>query len=559
MPSDQDKEQQEYEARLQRRLQVLKKQFEAGKIHLAPGLKVEDSLKAVRLLPEGSVDLNTVDGLVRSMALAAAFFHDREELKKIASLAEIQNSYFEFIEGNFGHFYKAMLEKGLTPHDIGMSLSRREETIGELTKNLQDFLNAISEFWKNSGDIVHAHVEDMHNPLKAVYGGDLFPTHNQNIASKCGIYTDTIILPCPFLRSLELFKRWSPEKQAYYLLKHGLNLLQYKELACAEIDPPILAIVPDYTLLEKDERDFVARISEQDAIKHSERIFGRRFSSIDELKDFATALDTTEKVLSEIKDGSRVLFDTEWPRNPAEQIKLAIGHEGAELLKTKHPGIIVASQAFGRMGTSNELLIKAGRLRGTPVLDAPTSWQYLAWKLEYDADRKSEVDEVAHLHILRGLNSLSEREMTWLGKVPPAALIEIRKAGAIEEIRGALSAGIQDIVSSNPSNFHRTTDKVFDNLEKAFEEHRRKADDLRNKKWKFAGSDIGSWFVVGSLAITAAATGLPVWGLAAIAADQMLDAPKLKDIPKSIRDLAKESGELNRSPLGMLFKISEKT
>ena len=57
---------------MQRRLQILKKQFEAGKVKFAEGLQVIDSLKAVRYAPDGSVDLSTVDGLVRSMALAVA-------------------------------------------------------------------------------------------------------------------------------------------------------------------------------------------------------------------------------------------------------------------------------------------------------------------------------------------------------------------------------------------------------------------------------------------------------------------------------------------------------
>jgi hypothetical protein len=58
------------------------------------------------------------------------------------------------------------------------------------------------------------------------------------------------------------------------------------------------------------------------------------------------------------------------------------------------------------------------------------------------------------------------------------------------------------------------------------------------------------------LAVTAAATGYPVWALAAYAADQLLGAPRLKDIPESIRKLALESQKLKQSPVGLLFKYS---
>ncbi len=558
MDETNEQEKREYEERLQRRLQILKKQFEEGKIKIAEGLQVIDSLQAVHYAPDGTVDLDTVDGLVRSMALGAEFFHDREEMKNTISLSEIQNTYFTFLENNFGHFFKIMRQRELTPHDAGMALSRQNSTIEELTKNLPDFLNSIREFWESAGDVAHAHVEDMHTALKGVFGGDLFPSHSENIASKCGIYTDTIILPDPFMRSLDLFDRWDPEHQAYYLIKHALNLLQYKELACADVDPPIVVVIPDYTVLEEEEKQFTFKLGQNDALIHAGKVFGRTFESFDELIDYASHLDTLETLIPAISDRKRVLFDTEWEGGIEDHITRAMSDQHSQILGTKKPGIIVASQAAGRMSVSNELLIKARRLRGTPVIDAPTSWQYLAWKLEYDAEIKEREDNLNDLHVLRGLQSLSENEMEWLGKVPPDALVEIRKTGALDEIRSILGNGIEELTTANPSNFHRTSDQVFDNIHAAFERHKNSIEQLKSKQWKFAGSDIGSWFVVGSLAVTAAATGLPVWGLAAIAADQLLDAPKLKDIPDSIKELAKESKELNKSPVGILFKYGGK-
>ena len=147
MSDDQTDEKQAYEARFQRRLQILKKQFDAGKVRIAEGLQVIDSLKRVRYAPDGTVDLSTVDGLVRSMALAVEAMHDREEMKESASLAEIQTDYFDFLDKNFGHFFKIMVERGLTPHDAGVALSRTPSTVAELNRNLSDFLAAIEGYW----------------------------------------------------------------------------------------------------------------------------------------------------------------------------------------------------------------------------------------------------------------------------------------------------------------------------------------------------------------------------------------------------------------------------
>jgi hypothetical protein len=558
MSDDHPDERAAYEARLQRRLGILKKQFDADKVRIAEGLQVVESLKRVRCAPDGTVDLTTVDGLVRSMALAVEAMHDREEMKETATLAEIQSTYFGFLETNFGHFYKIMTERGMTPHDAGLALSRTPSTIAELNRNLKDFLQTIEEFWNSAGEIAIAHVEDMHESLKGEFGGDLFPSADENIASKCSLYTDTLVLPDPYLRSKHMFERLEDDKKAYYLIKHALNLLQYRDLARADVKPPIVVILPDVSALEEDEKKFFYRLGQDDAVLHGARVFGRHFASFEEMLDFCEHLDTVERAAAEIHEPGRVLFDTEWEGSLQEQLARASnGDLYSGLLGTKNPGVILASQALGRMSTSNELLVKARLLRGTPIIDAPTSWQYFVWKLEYDAAQAQALDGLQDLHTVRGLQTLATNEMRWLGRVPPAALIELRKTGALGEVRTILAKGVEELATANPTNFHRTSDLVFENIHAAFAEHQKNVEELASKEWRFAGSDIGSWVVVGSLAATAAATGTPAWGLAALAADQLLKAPKLRDIPKSIKDLADETSKLKRSPVGMLFKYSK--
>ncbi|SEJ44642.1 hypothetical protein SAMN04244579_04415 [Azotobacter beijerinckii] len=558
MSDEQADEKKAYEERLQRRLQILKKQLDAGKVHIAEGLQVIQSLKLVKYAPDGTIDLSTVDELVRSMALAVEAMHDREKMKETASLAEIQVEYFNFLDKNFGQFFNVMVERGLTPHEAGIALSRAPATVAELNRNLSDFLATIEGYWSEAGPIAIAHVEDMHDALKGVFGGDLFPSHEENIASKCSLYTDTLVLPDPFLRTKHMFERLGGERKAYYLIKHALNLLQYRDLACADVTPPIVVVLPDVSALEEEEKQFYYQLGQEDALIHGARVFGRRFETFEEMLEFCQHLDTIERAAAEVRDPRRVLFDTEWEGSLPEQLQRAAKTEAySGILGTASPGVILASQALGRMSTSNELLIKARRLRGTPIIDAPTSWQYFVWKLEYDSALAGEVDGLRDIHTVRGLQTLAANEMRWLGRVPPDALIEVRKSGALDEVRSILSRGVEELATVNPTNFHRTSDLVFDNIHAAFAEHQKNVDALAAKKWKFAGSDIGSWIVVGSLAATAAATGAPVWGLAALAADQLLKAPKLREIPKSIKDLVQETQQLKRSPVGLLFKYSK--
>jgi hypothetical protein len=547
-----------YEARLQRRLKILKEQFDAGKVRIAEGLQVVESLKRVRYAADGTVDLTTVDGLVRSMALAVEAMHDRAEMKKLASHAEIQREYFAFLHQNFGKYFSAMRDKGLTPHQAGIALSKTPAVVSQVARNGKDFLAAIEEFWKNVGPIAIAHVEDMHNALKGVFGGDLFPSSAENIASKSSLYLDTLILPDPYLRSRHIFERVDDERKTYYLAKHALNLLQYRDLACADVTPAIVVVLPDESALEDEEREFFLRLGKEDAVVHAGRIFGREFATFEELLEFCGELDTVERVVSEIRDSDRVLFDTEWTGSLSDQLTEAGEHEEySGLLGTSNPGVILAANALGRMSNSNELLIKASRLHGTPLIEVPTSWQYFLWKLEYDSARVEDT-ELRDIHVVRGLQSLAANEMRWLGRVPPSALIEVRKAGALAEVREILSSGVEELAIAKPANFFRTSDQIFDNIQNAFARHQKNVDELALKKWKFAGSDIGSWLVVGSLAAAAAATGTPAWGLAALAADQLLDAPKLRNIPKGIKELADENRKLKRSPVGPLFAYAKR-
>jgi|688.fasta_scaffold54708_5 hypothetical protein len=138
-----NEDQQAYESRLQLRLQILKELLEDGKITFAPGLDIVQSLEAVRSLPDGTVDLSTVDGAVRSLALGAQFIRERDELKQAFTLAEVQLAYFQFLENNFGQFYAPMIAKGLRPGDVASILSNSQSTVDELFKILPDFIEHI--------------------------------------------------------------------------------------------------------------------------------------------------------------------------------------------------------------------------------------------------------------------------------------------------------------------------------------------------------------------------------------------------------------------------------
>ena len=184
-------------------------------------------------------------------------------------------------------------------------------------------------------------------------------------------------------------------------------------------------------------------------------------------------------------------------------------------------------------------------------MDAPTSWAYFNWKLEYNS-ALSEEDNV-HLHMVQGLQRAADTDEEWLGHIPPQALIEMRKEGAFEEIRQVLSEGVRELSHAKPENFFRSTDKIVENIRNAFDAHTAEVKELRRKKIRFAGHDIGSMVAAGAIDIASIATGVGTFGAASLAVNQLVDVPKLREIPERFRTLKNAHNELRKSPMGLFF------
>ncbi len=541
---------------LRRRLMILKDALEEDKIKFAPHLieGTKKSLSAVKYGPDGQIDLSTVDARVRALALGITAMKDREDMKSAVSLREIEQTYFQWLDNNFGEFYRHMVEQKADPDDAGHTISNDPEAVEYTVSIIPEFMEVLTDYWSNLADPAYAHLEDLPR-LKAVFGGDFFPSAQKNIASSCGLYTDTIILPEPFLQSNLLFDLWPKEQQTYYFIKHALNVLQYKNLALAEVEPPIVAVLPGRVMINKDEARFITGLGRADALKHASLMFGQEFETYDELLEFLVPLETSEQAVKAIADPDRLLFDTTWTEAAEEQLKKYISEVGKDLTGFSHAGKLLMMQAEGRMSQANDLLMKCRELNGSPLIDAPTSWQYLIWKNQYDSQLIEHRDPV-HLHVLRGLQSAASGEMQWIGNIPPEALIEMRKQGAETEIRDMLSEGIVEITKTTPEDFHATSRKIVDNINNAFEKHQQRNNDLRSKQWKFAGTDIASCLVHGTIEI-AAACGVPLVSLINSALDQSIDVPKLKDLPGRFQKLREESNQVKNSPVGLLFNYKK--
>jgi len=543
----------EHDEELRWRLEVLKTKLDEGRFQFAQHL-VDDlkrSLSAVRYGPDGKVDLKTVDGRVRSLALMAAVIQNREEEKAAISLQDISNNYFEVIEKNLGHFAVQAKELGYNANQIAHVVSETPDAVDQLAPQLPNFVEALGEFWSAVATPSDYHIQDI-NGSKAIFGGDLFPSYERNIASTAGLYIDTIVLSDPFYNSRHIFREGSQKQQVYYLIKHAINVLGYKELATADVGNPIVVFTPFQSSVDDHEAELLRRGTEADGLKHAQALYGREFESLDDFRKFSSTLDTPSRVVEELSDPDRLLFDTEWQGTLEEKIQRSLDGDWSQMTGDSHPGQMVVDTCFGRMGQATDLLLKSRYLMGTPLIDAPTSWNYFNWKLEYNSALAP--DKLTHLHMVKGLQHVAETDEQWLGDIPPEALIEMRREGAFEEIRDALASGVEEIANVNPAGFFRSSDKIVDNIRDAFDVHSRQVGALMKRQIKFAGHDIGSMIVAGGIDIASIAIGTPTFGAASFAVNQLIDVPKLREIPERFRTLKNAHNELRKSPMGMLFR-----
>ncbi|WP_417357746.1 hypothetical protein [Gallaecimonas pentaromativorans] len=538
---------------LHRRIELLQNKLKNGEIKFAPHLidGFWESMKQVKILPDGMVDPETVDGRVRSLCMFIAYENDRQEWKDAVPLRDIQEGYFQRVNYAFGQLFEMMTEAKADPYKFAGWFSSDEGRVKDCLPVIDEFYNEIMQFWENISEPTWMHLEDSFDS-KAVFTGELFPDGRSNVASSTGLYFDTTILPDPFLKISPMLQFMSDEEKCYDVVRLALQVLSYKSLALADIEKPIVAVLPDRHQLEEGYREFVTDCAVSDSIEHTKTLFGQEIQDKDELFAYYSHFKDADEVVRGLIKPDKLVFATEWDGSLAQQMMRLLEEQG-EKLGMKTAGQAVFMHLISRFSQANDAFQRSLQLRGTPIIRAETSWIWYNQMLEYNAGN-SELDKLNDLHIARALNSTVKNEIPWMGNIPPDALIEIRKSGALDEIRNLLSAGLKSVIEANPSNFYRTGDKVFDNLDSAFKEHEMKIKELISKKWTFAGKDIGSFVVVGGVEITAAITGLPMFGALGAIAGMTGVIPTVRDLKEKYKQLKAEESEINSTGVGILLK-----
>jgi len=538
------------------RVFLLKEKLESGKMHFAAHL-VDDfrrSFEAIRLRPDGKVDPRTIDGRIRASTLALMAMKQREDIKKSASLQDLQEKYFEFLFEQFGWLYDQMVQNKAPPYAIAAHFSKKADLVDNLFSVIPDFEKAVKGFWEVAGEISEYHLQDGQQ-LKAVFSGDLFPAHDENVVSSAGLYIDTVVLPCPVIRVASLTKVLPKAEVVRLLIKHVLTAMTYRDIATADVSPPIVLIVPTQDDIQgRGRKELVARATPA-MVRHGNRLFGSSFQELDEVIEFCSGLRSVEEVVSRLKSPERLLFDTEWGGDAAHQLRKAMAENPAVPGMARDvAGHHVISACLGRMPQAMAAEEAAFQFGGSPLIAAPTSWNYYTWLLEYQGTTvQNQAGNLQARHVARALTAEAGVNLEWLGNVPPETVLEIRKNGHAEELRALLSNGLSDLLTINPENYFRTADQVIENLDAAFRKHQRQLSEAKLRKLKLYGIDVPTCLAVGGIGIAGAITGnVPLQGISA--ALSVVGLATVKDIKTKYVEIAAADKIRRASPTGILFR-----
>lgn len=518
----------------------LNEELRAGRIKICSKLTA-DALARVRFGPDGKVDPSTVDGSVRALALGAKIHSVLCE----TSLRDVQSLYFDILEKNFGEIYSEVRRHGASLQMVAEKFASDEAAVTTFAGSVGEFTESLQKFWEYHGPIVEAHLNELHS-LKSVFGGDLFPRYNSNIACSVGLYMDSIVLPDPLSRILMMRSVLAPKELFRLVVKHSLNALAYRELALADVNPPLVVIAPDRFGLSQSYSNAVNAGGNLDALIHASRIFGREFESAPEIIRFVDQFETPDQIVAAMVERERLIFDSEWPEPLPDQLARYL-NETIKPMGVGHGyGDAVYFSIVGRMRMSNDALLRSSSFGGSPLTDAPTSWKYLQWKYEYDAMAGNEGAEHSHTLISKALGS------TLLSGLPSDALIELRKNGAVAELREIIGKGIGEIDSASDADVLGVADTVIANIDSAFCEHNRRLQALTHSALKFYGLDVGRYVINGGFGLASVLTGNTALGALAFIS-QMTGTPTPDDLMKRYKEFRAKSKDLRRSPVAAMF------
>ncbi len=530
---------------------VLEEELALGRVKRPINPFLLEQLEAVRRDENGAIIPESLDPTLG--VFADAVMHDAFEREALAvPLRDIQAEYVDAMERFLGPLYRNMLKADATPHAVAQTIANDRKLHKAFLRDAMEFQEAAQEFWSRAGPITAVHLRKS-AALKAVYGGNLFPHPATELITSIGLYVDTLVLPDPVQGTTGVAESMKAKVLADRMLRDGLTAMRYTPLALAETEQPIVVFAPRAFFFENFAHQVVIEPAHKEALQHLSRTFDRAFDDVDQAKQFLADLGKPEAVAERVRHQDRFVFDVDDLPLPLDQ--LAGLSADYELMKKGEAPSVLSEQIWvqflGRFIQANEMLVNSEICGGTPLCDAPTSWQYLLWKYEYNGRGPRPPSDRTDLVIQHALHS--DSQILWaLRGATPEAIIELRRSGVLQELRTTIRTGIAEILTADEQSVREVVRQVSRNIESARASHEREIASL-NKNSGSLGLKAAAF--VGGAAITIASMcsgTIPLQVLGAI-----LGGTTAKDLYGQAAEWTAQRRRLLRTPAGILWGLKQ--
>jgi hypothetical protein len=502
-----------------------------------------------------------------------------ENNKRISYLKErvvkSQKEYFDLLGMMFGinSIYNEMVKGNKDENQMASLISSCNNNINTFNdENYKHSMFIIINFW-------HEYIEDIKEyclhleGIKSVFGGDITSSFQGGGIVSSSMYLDTVMMPDPLPKTLQLFKSMDSKSSLYFFIKHSLNMMKYKDLALADVDKPIVLIIPDESIImefldsEKNissESSFYQKLDTNNIsnnIKdHFTNIFNKEFRSLEELLNFILTINTEEDLLNSVNNGNRILFSND---STKDSFSYRLGYyleNNNKLLNGRdidgNLGYMLFELFSRRFVQLERLTTNSVNFNGFPVMDNKVPWNYLLWKLEYEAKRNVGENKINKDLVIS--NILSNKELPMIGNLNTESLIRLRKEGALHELRDSISKGINIINESSENDINNVAKDVFRNLNEMVENHQKDISDMKLMGKKFYGDDIHSFLAWGTLGMTAFFGHGGISLSAASLVGSAFFGTSVKDLYISKKNIKIKKEKIKKNPVGILLTNSSK-
>ena len=554
-------------AELTRRLRHLSKELQAGRFHvkreLAP--RVKEALDRIRFEEQsGLVIEDTVDGVVRTMALALTYIADERHEKEIRQKLEtadpvrLQRELFALLAQFFEAFAGKPYDAFPTWDDAISYLKATASALDDRQRAAEKAHTALVAFYATNAGVLF-HLAKKIAGLKLVLGGGSVFLETQLLATtKMVLYADTVLLPDPVYAWIEM-----PRSEERFLHVRQVQamwfLLQLKPLVDADLPHQAIFVFPSFEKrLQAEDPVTQAKINSLVANAISAKS-GIRFTDFDEISKYAT--EKSEQFLGLV--ASHRLFIAPGQEPEADNLQESIRVYREEIKRWRQGAVfeqiqrvpdssLVLMGIMERIGPQAHLLENAEFLGANPLLALPAHWHY--YRLcSAASEQKLRDGGVLGKSVEVLVEGLNRAEFRWLGNVPIVDLVRLRADNENDHFRRELDGFIKELHESQIGDVEKVSAELSRRLGGLIAEHQKRVREIEERysaKHKATGALVVA---------TAAATFLPVLapflGLAAGAAGALGAAAKYG---KDKLEEGVDRRQLSNSLLGVLAN-SKKT